>query len=209
MELKDAIEKRGSVRQFTNDSVSAEDLREMVRLAGLAPSVNNSQPWRFIAITNRDLLRSMAEMVHRRVCEMLPDSDDENRKKARSQVEWFSTFFADAPAVIVVAAQPYEAIVDRALPATSLTHEDMNAIRGYPDIQSIGASIQSLMLAAVDMGYGACWLSGPLVARDDLENTLGVQSPWRIAAMVALGRPAAAMRQNPKKPVEEIFELRA
>lgn len=209
MELRDSIENRASVRKFTGDEVSIEHLREMVRLAGLAPSINNSQPWRFIAITNRNVLTTMADIIHRKIADMLPDSDDDSAKRAKLQVDWFSTFFVDAPAVIAVAKCPYDAIVDHALPKTDLTHEDVNALRGYPDIESIGASIQNLLLAAVDLGYGACWLSGPLVARDALEAELNIKSPWKLAALVAVGKADANVKQREKKTLEDIFELRA
>lgn len=209
MQLTDVIERRASVRQFASDEVTSDDLREMVRLAHLAPSINNSQPWRFVAVTNKGLLRSMADAVHDKVSEMLPDSDDEQEKRAKEQVCWFSTFFADAPAVIAVLTHPYEAIVDCVLPKAGLSHEDMNAIRGRPDIESIGAAVENLLLAAVDKGYGACWLSGPLVARQELERMLDLQEPWTLEAMVAVGRPASDHKQREKKPVEEVFELRA
>ena len=63
MELKAAIEARTSIRIFSEEKVNMKDIREMVRLAGLAPSVNNYQPWRYIAITNKDLLNKMADVV--------------------------------------------------------------------------------------------------------------------------------------------------
>ena len=63
MELKAAIEARTSIRVYSNEPVKMDDIREMVRLAGLAPSVNNFQPWRYIAITNQDLLNRMADVV--------------------------------------------------------------------------------------------------------------------------------------------------
>ncbi len=66
-----------------------------------------------------------------------------------------------------------------------------------------------MILAAVDLGYGACWLSGPLVAKDDLEPMLGIHRPWKLSAMVAMGKPAANVRQRDKKPVDEILEIRA
>lgn len=207
MELTEVIERRASVRQFTSDAVSQDDLREMVRLAHLAPSINNSQPWRFIAITNKDLLRSMADAVHKKISETLPDSDDEKQKLAKQQVCWFSTFFADAPAVIAVLTCPYQATVDSVLPK-SVSHEDVNAMRGRPDIESMGAAIENLLLAAVDKGYGGCWLSGPLMAREELERLLEVQEPWKLEAMVAVGRPASEHTQRVKKPVEEVLVFR-
>jgi len=207
MEFKAVVEKRASVRQFTSENIKLEDLREMVRLAGLSPSVNNSQPWKFIAITNREMLQRMADIVHQKVAELLPEKDEEPAKRAKQQVDFFSTFFAHAPAVFAVATCPYTAIVDEVIAGTGLTHDDMNAIRGFPDIQSVGAAIQTLILAATDMGYGTCWLSGPLIARQELEEYLKLQPPWRLAAMVAVGKPASDVTQRPKKPLEEIFEV--
>jgi len=208
MEVREAIEKRASVRQFSKDGVNEADLREMVRLAHLAPSVNNSQPWKFIAITNKDLLNRMADAVHRKVALTLPDNNEEAHKRAKTQVDWFSTFFADAPAVIAVATCPYHAIVDDALDGSGMNHEDINAMRGHPDIESVGAGIENLLLAAVDLGYGGCWLSGALIARDELEQMLSIEAPWKLEAMVAIGKPSANVRQRDKKPLEEVFEMR-
>ncbi|MCE5313811.1 MAG: nitroreductase family protein [Armatimonadota bacterium] len=209
MELRDVIQKRASVRHFNSDAVPEEHLREMVRLAGLAPSVNNSQPWKFIVITNRELLRKMADTVHSAVETRIPICDNEAEKHARAQVEWFSTFFGEAPAVIAVAQCPYTAIVDSALEHSNMTHEDINALRGHPDIESVGAAVEHIILAAVDMGYGACWLSGPLIARESLEEQLGLCDSWCLAAMVAVGKPEHDVLQKEKKPIEEIFELRS
>ncbi|MEJ5297286.1 MAG: nitroreductase family protein [Armatimonadota bacterium] len=206
MEFRTVVETRGSVRQFAKDAIPREDLREMVRLAGLAPSVNNAQPWKFVVVTNHELLEKMASAIHSKLDAMLPD--DPAGKNAKSKVDWFSTFFVDAPAVIAVLRCPYDAVVDQVLPAANLTHDDINQMRGCPDLQSIGAAIQNLLLAATDLGYGACWLSGPLVARQDLESLLGVSEPWSLAALVAVGRPAGEVRQKEKKPVEEILEFR-
>lgn len=207
MELKEVIQKRSSVRKFTADEINVEHLKEMVKFAGLAPSANNCQPWKFIAITNKDLLKHMANIVHKKIDEMLPNVANEDDRRAKSQVDWFSTFFADAPAVIAVMGCPYEAIIDKALADNNLCHEDLNARRGHPDIQSIGASIQNLLLCATEMGYGSCWMSGPLVAREELETELKISQPWRLAAMIAIGKPVAEIKQREKKPIDEIFEL--
>ncbi len=53
MELTVAIETRISVREFTNDPVNISDIREIIRLAGYAPSINNYQPWKYYIISNK------------------------------------------------------------------------------------------------------------------------------------------------------------
>jgi len=208
MEFKEVIKKRATVRKFKDEEVKLDDLKEMIRLAGLAPSVNNSQPWRFIAITNRELLNNMQSIVRKKIDEVFPEGD-QNESKIKSKVTWYSTFFAEAPVVVAVATCPYEAVVDKILAKTEMEHKDINFQRGMPDIQSLGASVQNLLLAAVDMGYGGCWLSGPLVAKEGLEECLGLSKPWKLAAMVAIGVPDGSHSQKEKKRFEEIFELRA
>lgn len=208
MEFRELVEKRSSVRQFRPDPVDPAHLREMVRLAGLAPSPNNSQPWQFIAITRTDLLREMASAVRRRIDVLLPVPEDTEARRARQRVEWFSTFFADAPAVIAVVLQPYEAVVYRSLAGSTLTPEQVNAMRGQPDVQCIGAAVEHLLLAATDLGYGGCWLSGPLVASDALEPLLGIEAPGKLAALVAIGKAAVLHNQaRDRKPVEEILRF--
>ena len=208
MEFTALAEKRVSVRQFKSDAVPVDHIREMVRLASLAPSPNNQQPWRFIAVTRKRLLREMADAVRARLKDLLPASASEDARRAAQRVEWFSTFFADAPLVMAVTRQPYESVIARAVAGSSLSAADINAMRGHPDIQSIGAAIEHLLLAATGYGYGTCWLSGPLIAREALEALLGVEAPEQLAALVAVGVPdATPAAGHDRRPVEEILRF--
>jgi nitroreductase len=208
MTLAELAEKRVSVRQFLPDPVAPEHIREMVRLASLAPSPNNQQPWRFIAVTRQPLLREMADAVRARLRALLPAAMSEDARRAAQRVEWYSTFFADAPLVMAVTRQPYESVIARAVAGSSLTAADVNAMRGYPDVQAIGAAIEHLLLAATELGYGTCWLSGPLIAREDLEQLLGVEAPEQLAALVAVGVAAAPPSGGrDRRPVADILRV--
>jgi len=208
MEFRNLVESRVSVRQFTTEPVKVTDVQEMVRVAGLAPSPNNSQPWQFVAVSRPSLLKRMAEAVHVKVQAMLPDEGSESARHARQRVEWFSTFFADAPLVIGVVLLPYRSVVEEALEGTRLTGPQVNAMRGQPDVQSLGAAVEHLLLAATDLGYGGCWLSGPLVAREALEHLLEIAPPGRLAAMVAIGKPHSdAHPPRERRAVDEILRM--
>jgi nitroreductase len=203
MELKSAIEARTSIRIFSDEKIKLEDIKEMVRLAGLAPSVNNYQPWRYIAILNRDLLNRMAEVVAKKI-EELPSSTSIAAKNIKTQVTWFSTFFKDAPVLIALVIKPYVTVLESAV---EISHDEINRLRNYPDIQSAGASIQNILLAAVDMGYGACWLSGAMVAREEIEQMLNIQSPENVLAFVVIGKPRSEHKPKIKPNLADTMEI--
>ncbi len=94
--------------------------------------------------------------------------------------------------------KPYETVLETAV---ELTHDEINTLRNYPDIQSAGASIQNILLTAVDMGYGACWLSGPMFARQEIEQMLNVQIS-RKASRLCCDRPfeVGTQTQGKAKP---------
>ena len=55
MEFSQVVADRHSVRDFTDQPVSREDLVDIVRTAQQAPSWVNSQPWRVYAATGATL----------------------------------------------------------------------------------------------------------------------------------------------------------
>lgn len=203
MELRAAIEARTSVRVFRDEKISMSDVREIVRLAGLAPSVNNFQPWRYIAILNKDLLSKMADIVTEKI-DNLPSSKSIAAKNVKNQVTWFSTFFKDAPVVLVLVTKPYETVLESGV---ALSHDEINIIRNYPDIQSAGASIQNILLAAVDLGYGACWLSGPMFARKEIEEMLHIRAPEKMLAFVVIGKPRSESKPKEKPNLADSMEI--
>ena len=63
MELKDAILTRRSIRKFTDELVSKEDIKDII-LAGMnAPSACNSQCWKFIALTDKSKIDEVADAL--------------------------------------------------------------------------------------------------------------------------------------------------
>jgi nitroreductase len=56
MDAMTAIHTRRSIRAFTEDPVSDEDARELLRAAMSAPSAGNEQPWEFVLIRDKATL---------------------------------------------------------------------------------------------------------------------------------------------------------
>ena len=57
------IHNRKSVRQFTSEPISDENIETMLRAAMAAPTAVNYQPWRFVVVTERERLDAMAEIL--------------------------------------------------------------------------------------------------------------------------------------------------
>ena len=55
MKFIEVMEKRHSSRDFKKDEVSEDTLREIVRIAGMSPSWENSQPWNVYIATGETL----------------------------------------------------------------------------------------------------------------------------------------------------------
>lgn len=59
MELKDALLKRRSVREFTSDDVKNEDIEEILHAAMSGPSACNRKPWDFYVVKNEEILAKL------------------------------------------------------------------------------------------------------------------------------------------------------
>jgi len=207
MDFKLVVEQRASVRNFTDEAIPEESIKEIIKCAGMAPCVSGKETWKFIAVMNKDVMTKMSSAVKNKYNEILPKDDDRVTENVKRTVEMFSSFFTKAPVVAAVLAEPYTAIIDKVIENSSFTHEQINKLRNYPDVQTIGAAIQNLLLAVVDMGYGACWLTGPMVAKEELSKILNVKEPYSLMALVAIGKPDKEPVPRPRTPVEDILEF--
>ena len=61
METLKAIQTRRSIRSWTGESVSDEQLDILLRAAMTAPSSDNAQPWHFITVRDKARLQEMAD----------------------------------------------------------------------------------------------------------------------------------------------------
>ncbi|MBR4368602.1 MAG: nitroreductase family protein, partial [Prevotella sp.] len=52
---------RTSVRNYTSESVSKENIETMLRAGMAAPTAVNRQPWHFVVVTDREKLNALAD----------------------------------------------------------------------------------------------------------------------------------------------------
>jgi len=57
----DTIKKRRSIRQYTDQAVTDNQIRQLLEAAMAAPSGSNIQPWEFVVVKDPDVKRQLAQ----------------------------------------------------------------------------------------------------------------------------------------------------
>ena len=204
MDLFEAILGRKSIRRFEQTPVPDEDIKRILDAGSLAPSANNTQPWRFIVVKNRTVLKQMAEAVRQMIDRMIPYADNEQQaQRLAAYKNIYYTFFENAPVVITVLMEGYDAGTDRLLAKMGYSPEDIRRLRPLPGLQSVAAAIENMLLAIHALGYGSCWMTGPIVAQEAFERLLGFGKEKSIVALLPVGRPSENPSARPRRPLED------
>lgn len=208
MDLFDATQGRKSIRRFKQTPVSDKDIKKILDAGRIAPSANNTQPWSFVVIKDSTVLRHMANAVRQMIDRMIPYAESEQQAKRLAAYKGtYYTFFENAPVVIAVFMEGYDAGTDRILAKMGYSPEDIKRLRPLPGLQSVAAAIENMLLAIHALGYGSCWMTGPLVAQEAFEKLLGFGKEKSIVALLPVGVPDEIPPARPRKSLEEIMRV--
>lgn len=173
-QLAELFRWRRDVRRFRTDPVPQETLMELLRLADLAPSVGNSQPWRFVLVEDAGLRRAVRrsfERVNRRA--LSGYSGERARLYASLKLEGMDR----APVQIAV-------FCDEATPqGHGLGRPTMPETLCWSVVLAIG----QLWLAARAYGLGVGWVS--ILDPAEVAAVLDVPAGWRFVAWLCVGWP--------------------
>ncbi len=165
---------RRDVRRFRTDPVPEEMVLELLRLADLAPSVGNSQPWRFVLVEDPERRRRVRESFLRTNRRALSGySGERARLYASLKLEGMD-----------------RAPVQLAVFCDETTHQGHGL--GRPTMPetlcwSVVLAIGQLWLAARAHGLGLGWVS--ILEPEEVGRILEVPAGWRFVAWLCVGWP--------------------
>lgn len=206
MELYELMKKRRSIRKFLPDAVTDKQIEALISAAVTAPSGCNSQCWRFIAVRTPEKIQEIAAAVENGVRRFYADTDDDFISTRIKQ----TTFFKNAPLIILVYLTDMEYYIPRVTEIYAEKGMDSTAMlsaMGCPDILSVGAAVENLLLAAEEMGLGACWMNDPIVSEKEINELMNIKKGQRLLSVIPVGKPAYTPREKVMKPLAEILEI--
>ena len=178
---------RRSVRRLRDEPLQEATLTQLLEAARWAPSAGNRQAYRLLVVTSSPALVEMGRAVRQAAARVSAAARQDQAAGLESYLENFC-HFATAPAVIVPI---YRAGADLLGPAAEEGRREAAVSRAVVDsLSSVSAAVMNLLLAAHALGLGACWMTGPLIAAEELRRILRVPRGWDLAALIPVGVPA-------------------
>lgn len=163
-EVLKTIEKRRSVRGFSNEQISKDDLDKIIKAGFQAPSAMNNQDWHFVVVQNQELINELNNVTKGKL-------NEEARKRMVDRFngdENFSVFY-NAPTLVLVFRQE----------------------NSHYSTLNCGFASQNIVLASESLGYGSCYIgmSTMLFENKEYYEKLNVPAGYEIAIVIALGKP--------------------
>lgn len=191
MEFKQVASARHSVRDYTDQPVDPQDIRDIVQTAGKAASWCNSQPWHVYAVAGEKLETLRGEWARRLATGDQGGMDFEgvHRETMTAQAAAnMDAFFA--------AVAPYHQ--NHTMAPQVLYGAQAVLILTVPKDASpyvmfdLGAFSEQLMLAATDKGLGSLVAAMYVIYADTLRTTLNIPDDEAIAIGIGLGHTSDA-----------------
>lgn len=184
--VRSVLGRQRAHRSFTGEPVPEAVISDILGLATRAPSAQNSQPWQFVVVQDRDRRARIWELAAR-LWEMGAKDATAGRidDHMTSDVEHGVTGgFAGAPVSIVVCA-------DTERWPTELMDS------------SIWPAVQNILTAATAHGLGSALTTIGTILVDDLRTILRLPDHLEPKAVIPIGHPARTLGSSRREPLRE------
>lgn len=196
--LSEGLATTRSIRRYTDEPVTEEQLGRALWLATRAPSGSNRQPFRFVVLRDGPVARKVRELLADGAQSIwatksssgeFPDRKPQSRtERMRASMDHYVEHLASAPVIVLPCMVRYR---------------EPTVTEGA----SIYPAVQNLLLGARSVGLGGALTMFHQVHDDEIRRAIGVPDEAFIAATITLGHPAGAHGPVRRKPLDQlVFE---
>lgn len=186
MDYAELLARRRSVRDYEEREMPPETVVQMIGESCLAPSSSNRQPWHFVIVVDRAVIRRVSDDSKRVLVQHIERDPGfmGGRYEAMLRDPDFNVFY-NAPCLVLIAGP--------------------NGLRTLDVDCALAASY--LMFAASARGLATCWVGlGRHFDDPELRTLLGLPEGDRVVAPIVVGYPRA-VPAPPRRTGPEILRI--
>lgn len=185
--LLSLCEGRRSCRKFSPEPVPERDIERILKVASTSPFASGRKSWEVLVVRDKCVFEALEQAVAANVERIAGQMDEDVSKLFKQYARNFS-FFRQAPVLFI----PVFKVVPtfKAMMRDHLT-PDLQQWERDNIIKSISCVSMLVLLAAQSLGLGACYMTGPLLAQENLAAVLNLPPGRQLGAIIPLGKPLA------------------
>jgi nitroreductase len=215
--VEKVIMERRSIRNFKKTPVPDNLIRRVLEAGRFAPTAGNAQPWKFIVITDQELIAEM-EQATVKMSKLLMWFVDYSRNAFRRIFLTPYVKFLTRLMPNKLHPVPFNLLQQIAAEKTPVYHNPPVMILLLIDKRGIGnpaldAGIcgQNMVLAAHSLGLGTCWIGmiTVLMMNPFWRKKLGVTAPYELSDCLVLGWPRGDYEGEVAREVQLVEWIRA
>lgn len=195
MEFYEVIEKRRTIRDFENETISSDVIERIIEAGLKAPTNDHMRDWHYVVIQEKNVVIKLLDIIPKGISdkdmnELIKDwnlNDNVQQECYRNAVPKQYKMLADASVIVIPLLKQKTDI---------LNPDNISHLNGFA---SIWCSIENIFLAATAEGYG-CTLRVPLGDESEYaRNVIGFPHDYFMPCFIGIGRPkkdAAKVQQK-------------
>ena len=188
--LLEGIRTTRALRRLRPDPVPRALIRKVCEAGTFAPSGGNRQPWQFVAVTDPDTRRFVAERYRPAFEAYIAPAREAakdpaypaSKRRTQEAAAWLAEHLHEVPVHLFVAG---------------FTR------RGQPQLQALMPAVQNVLLACRAVGLGASLTTVHRAFGGEIDAFLGLPPDRPTCALLPIGWPLGRFGRPPRRSVDE------
>ena len=193
--LLEAIYSQRQITRYRPDPVPREAIEQIIAAAIRAPSGGNTQPWHFIAITDRELIEKIGSLYRDLWLGSLGATPAPGESPVYGAARYLAQRMPEVPAMILICADHSRG---------HAPHTPGQPIERGRYASSVWLAIQNLFLAARALGLGTRITTTHIRGEEQIKQWLGIPDHLETVCLTPLGYPRGSFGETVRTPAPQV-----
>ena len=195
MGLFEAMSTQRQITRYKPDPVPKEAIDRIIEAATRAPSGGNTQPWHFLAITDRELIVKIGGIYRDLWLGARGPQAQTGETPVYRAARYLANHFPEVPAMILICVDHTKG---------SVSYSPGEPIERGRYASSIWLAVQNLFLAARALGLGTRLTTTHIRREQEIKDLLGIPDHVETVALTPLGYPRGRFGSTDRRPLSEV-----